>query len=204
MKNLKTLVLVQVIILLGLNAFAQQKLTKEERSTAINHLKQTQSELLIAVKDLSMDQLNYIPDEGVWSIAETMEHIAISENNIFGIVEMTLKNEPDPSKRSEVTMSDEQLLAMISSRDQKVKTRPEFEPTNSFGSFQGSLDSFNAKRKSNIAFVKKTKEDLRDRYFDLPFGKVDAYQVILFMSGHTQRHMKQIVEVIRSEGFPSS
>lgn len=204
MKNLKTLILLQAMILIGSGAFAQQKLTKEERSTAINHLKQTQSELLIAVKDLSEDQLNYTPAEGAWSIAQIVEHIAISEKNIFGIVEMTLKNEPDPSKRSEVMMSDEQLLAMISSRDQKVKTRPEFEPSNSFGSYQASLDAFNAKRKSNILFVKKTKEDLRDRYFDFPFGKVDAYQVILFMSGHTQRHMKQIVEVIRSEGFPSA
>lgn len=203
MKNFKSILLIQILLLAGFTTLAQS-LTKAEKSTAINHLKQSQSELLIAVKDLSEDQLNYIPDEGVWSIAETMEHIAISEKNIFGIIEMTLKTDPDPSKRSEVMMSDEQLLAMITSRDQKVKTRPEFEPTNSFGSFQASLDAFNAQRKSNIVFVKKTKEDLRNRYFDFPFGKVDAYQVILFMSGHTQRHMKQIIEVIKSDGFPSS
>ncbi|WP_420582038.1 DinB family protein [Reichenbachiella sp.] len=203
MKNLKSILLVQILLLTGLSTLAQS-LTKAEKSTAINHLKQSQSELLIAVKDLSEDQLNYMPDEGVWSIAQTMEHIAISEKNIFGLVEMTLKTDPDPSKRSEVLMTDEQLLAMITSREQKVKTRPEFEPTNSFGTFQSSLDAFNAQRKSNIAFVKKTKEDLRNRYFDFPFGKVDAYQVILFMSGHSQRHMKQIVEVIQSDGFPSS
>ncbi|SMD33099.1 DinB superfamily protein [Reichenbachiella faecimaris] len=204
MKNFKTLLLIQALILFGLQTYAQQKLTKEEKNTAINHLKQSQSELLIAVKDLSEGQLNYKPSEDAWSIAETMEHIAISEKNIFGIVEMTLKTDPDPSKRSEVMMADEQLLAMITSRDQKVKTRPEFEPTNSFGSFQGSLDAFNMQRKSNIAFVKKTKEDLRNRYFDFPFGKVDAYQVVLFMSGHTQRHMKQIVEIIKSEEFPKA
>lgn len=204
MKNFKTLLLTQTLLLCSIATFAQQALTKQEKSTAINYLKQSQSELLIAVKDLTDAQLNYKPSDDVWSIAETMEHVAISEKNIFGIVETTLKTDPDPSKRSEVSMSDEQLLAVITSRDQKVKTRPEFEPSDSFGSFQGSLDAFNAKRKSNIQFVKKTKEDLRDRYFDLPFGKVDAYQVILFMSGHTQRHMKQIVELINSEDFPQS
>ena len=204
MKNIKSLLLIQIFILCGLSSFAQQALTKQEKSTAINHLKQSQTELLIAVKDLSEAQLNYKASEEVWSIAETMEHIAISEKNIFGIVEMTLKTDPDPSKRSEVKMSDEQLLAIITSRDQKVKTRPEFEPTNSFGSYQNSLDAFAIQRKSNTVFVKKTKEDLRNRYFDFPFGKVDAYQVILFMSGHTQRHMKQIVEVIKSEGFPQT
>jgi len=31
---------------------------------------------------------------------------------------------------------------------------------------------------------------------NFPFGKVDAYQVILLMSGHTIRHTDQIKEVI--------
>ena len=203
MKNIKISILFSAM-LVSFSTIAQQKLTKEERSTALNHLKQTQSELMIAVKDLSEDQLNYSPTEGAWSIAQIVEHIAISENNIFGIVEGCLKSDPDASLRSEVKMSDEQVLALISSRDQKVKTQPQFEPLNNFGSYQGSLDAFNAKRKSNMEFVSKTKDDLRNRYFDFPFGKVDAYQVILFMSGHTQRHMKQIVEVIKSEGFPTS
>ncbi|MEO9806499.1 MAG: DinB family protein [Reichenbachiella sp.] len=204
MKNFKTLLFTQALILCGLTVFAQNSLTKEEKNTAINHLKQSQNELLVAVKDLTEAQLNYKSSEEVWSIAETMEHIAIAEKNIFGIVEMTLKADPDPSKRSEVMMSDEQVLALITSRDQKVKTRPEFEPTNSFGSYTGSLDAFKAQRKSNMVFVKKTKEDLRNRYFDFPFGKVDAYQVVLFMSGHTQRHMKQIVEIIKSDSFPKA
>ncbi|MEO9966304.1 MAG: DinB family protein [Reichenbachiella sp.] len=204
MKIFRIIFLCQIILLGGMMATAQSSLTKTEKNTALNHLKQSQAELIIAVKDLSEDQLNYKMSDGSWSIAETMEHIAISEKNIFGIVEMTLKTDPDPAGRSEVKMSDEQVLALITSRDQKVKTRPEFEPTNSFGSYTGSLDTFKALRKSNMLFVKKTKEDLRNRYFDFPFGKVDAYQVVLFMSGHTQRHMKQIVEIIKSEGFPKA
>lgn len=203
MKYIKILSLAQLFIFCVMTTTAQS-LSKEEKSTAINHLKQTQSELMVAIKDLSEDQLNYKPNEESWSIAETMEHIAISEKNIFGIVEMTLTTEPDASKRSEVKMSDEQLLGIITSRDQKVKTRPEFEPTNSFGSYEGSVEAFKVQRKSNLVFVKKTKEDLRNRYFDFPFGKVDSYQVILFMSGHTQRHMKQIVEIIKSESFPKT
>lgn len=204
MKNFRTLLFIPATIFCALTVFAQKPLTKGEKSTALNHLKQSQTELLVAVKDLTEGQLNYKPNEETWSIAETMEHIAISEKNIFGIVEMALKTDPDPSLRSEVKMSDEQVLALITSRSQKVKTRPEFEPTNSFGSYTSSVDTFKARRKSNMVFVKKTKEDLRNRYFDFPFGKVDAYQVVLFMSGHTQRHMKQIVEIITSDSFPKA
>jgi len=37
-----------------------------------------------------------------------------------------------------------------------------------------------------LKFIKEPKDDLRNRYFDFPFGKLDAYQIVLFMSGHTK------------------
>lgn len=181
-----------------------QSLTKAERTKALEHLKTTQSDLMASFEGLTEEQLNYKASEDSWSIAECLEHLAISETNLFGIVEMTLQNTPDPSKRSEVAMSDDQLLGLIQSRDQKVKTRPEFEPSMKYGGFDGSVKAFKTKRKENMKFVKSTDEDLRNRYFDFPFGKVDAYQVILFMSGHTQRHKDQIEEIKSSAAFPQS
>jgi len=58
------------------------------------------------------------------------------------------------------------------------------------------LAEFKAKRKANIAFVKSSKDDLRNRYFELPFGVADAYQVILLTSGHSVRHIFQIKEIM--------
>ena len=161
------------LLLLSTSIFAQE-LTKEERKKAIDHMKATQSELVKTVKGLSEAQLNFKPADGGWSVANCVEHIAISEGNIFGIVQMTLQNDPDPSMRDQVGMSDDQLIGMISSREQKVKTREEFEPTGKFGSYEGSLEEFKSKRKSNMAYVKSSSDDLRNRYFDFPFGKVDA------------------------------
>ena len=77
-------------------------------------------------------------------------------------------------------------------------------PKNRFASFDGSLTEFKEKRKANLKFVKSSEDDLRNRYFDFPFGKVDSYQVILLMSGHTKRHTDQIKEVMASAGFPES
>ncbi len=179
-----------------------QSITQEEKTKALDHLKATQKDLLKSVKGLSEAQLNFKPTPESWSIAECVEHIAISEGNIFGIVQMTLKSEPDPSRRSEVSMSDDQVVGLITSREQKVKTRPDFEPKGNFGDYAGSLKEFSAKRKGNMSFVKTTKEDLRNRYFEFPFGVVDSYQVILFLSGHSQRHTDQIKEIKAHQNFP--
>lgn len=184
--------------------FAQAQITKEEKKKAFDHLKATQRELLKTVKDLSEVQLNFKISPESWSVTECVEHIAISENNIFGIVEMTLKNDPDPSQRGSVAMTDDQLVGMISSREQKVKTRTEFEPTGKFGNYNATLKAFKTKRKSNMSYVKSTKDDLRNRYFDFPFGKADSYQILLFLSGHTKRHTDQIKEVIANSNFPKS
>lgn len=190
-----------MLFLCSTYAFAQE-LSKDDRSKMLNHLKQTQNELFATVKGLTTEQLNFRSSEDSWSIAECVEHIAISEKNIFGLVEAALQTEPDVSRRSEVQMSDEQVLGIITSREQKVKTRPEFEPEERFGDYAGSLKTFKERRKENLTFVKRTEEDLRNRYCTLPFGTIDACQAMLFLSGHVQRHTDQIKEIMESDQFP--
>lgn len=200
MKRMNTLIAALFVITTSITA---QSISKEERQKALESLKASQVELKYELKGLSEKQLNFKSNAEAWSIAECVEHIAISETNIFGIVQMTLKENPDPSRRSEVQMNDEQVVGLITSRDQKVKTRKEAEPTNSFGTYEGTVDAFNEKRKSSIKYVKSSDDDLRNRYFQFPFGTIDSYQVILFMSGHTQRHVDQIKEVKASDSFPA-
>jgi len=84
----------------------------------------------------------------------------------------------------------------------KIKTQKPFEPTGKFGSHEATLETFEAKRSANIEFVKNTEDDLRNRVQQLPFGTVDAYQIILFMAAHTERHVRQIEEIINNENFP--
>ena len=73
---------------------------------------------------------------------------------------------------------------------------------NKFGSIDGTLKEFNEKRQAHIDYIKSTKDDLRNSYAAGPMGTMDAYQVVLFMSGHTERHTKQMEEVKASAGFP--
>jgi len=183
---------------------ADTTLTKAERKLAVTEMNRTSDLLSKAIKGLSEAQLNFKSSPESWSIAECTEHIAISENNIFGMLEGALKTAPDPSKRSDVKMTDEQVLAMIVDRSSKVKTIKPFEPTGQYGSHEATVKEFLEKRKAHIEFVKTTKEDLRARYQELPFGTVDAFQILLFMSAHNERHVKQIEEVKANENFPKN
>jgi hypothetical protein len=194
------------LLVLGLASFngADTKLTDAERKFAVNEMNHSSEHLMTAVKGLSDAQLNFKSSPESWSVAECTEHIAISENNIFGMLETALKTPADPSKRSEVKVTDEQLLAMIVDRSNKVKTNEAFVPTGRWGSHEATVKEFLEKRKAHIDFVKKTQDDLRNRYQQLPFGTIDAYQVLLFMSSHTERHVKQIEEIMANPGFPKN
>tara|TARA_R100001369_G_scaffold92726_1_gene139366 strand:+ start:412 stop:1017 length:606 start_codon:yes stop_codon:yes gene_type:complete len=192
------------IVFLALFAFTVVKstLTDAEREFAVKELTKSHDHFLNTLEGLNEEQLNYKVTDDSWSIAECAEHIAISENMIFGMMQGTLAQEPDPSKRSEVKVTDEGLIAMIEDRSNKVKTSEPFEPSGKYGNFEETVNEFKTKRKEHIEYVKSTQDDLRNRYQQLPFGTVDAYQILLFMSGHTERHIKQMEEVMDDEDFP--
>jgi hypothetical protein len=177
-------------------------LTDAERKYASQILQDTKANLLKKVKGLTAKQLNFKPDGSSWSVAECVEHIAISENNLFGMAQMSLKQPADASKRNEVRMTDDNVVKMITDRSTKFKTQEAFEPTGKFGNFEASLNEFITKRDDNINYINTTEDDLRNHYNDFPFGKVDAYQTILFMAGHTKRHTGQIEEIMKNPGFP--
>lgn len=194
------------MVVLVMMAFSQvdTSLTNAERTFAINELNKTYDRFTNTLDGLSKEQLNYKVAEDSWSIAECAEHLAISENSIFDVLAQTLNTEADPSKRDEVKMADEQLIAMIEDRSNKVKTSKAFEPSGKYGSFEETVEEFKSKRKEHIEYIKSTQDDLRNRYQQFPFGTIDAYQIVLFMSGHTERHVRQMEEIMEDPGFPKS
>jgi hypothetical protein len=200
---MKKLMLLLTLLAFTITSYAQE-LTDEERKAAIDYLKSTQQDLKKSFAGLSEAQLNFKSSPEAWSIAECIEHLAISETKIWGTVQLSLQEKADPSRRSEVKMSDDDIKKIITDRSNKVKTREDFVPSSKFNSIEGSVNEFDTNREKNIAFVNDTHEDLRNHYFTFPFGTLDTYQVILFMAGHTSRHTLQIEEVKADANFPKS
>jgi len=199
---MKTLIITLSLFTLVAFTGVRGGLSKGERTAAVEEMNSSHDHLLIALRNLSEEQLNFKSDSDSWSIAECVEHITISEMTFSEMIQGLLQTPANPKNRAEIKLSDKDLIAMIVDRSQKVKTQKPFEPTGKFGSHAATLEAFETKRAANIEFVKTTDADLRNRTQPFPFGTVDAYQVLLFMSAHTERHVRQIEEIIVHENFP--
>ena len=200
MKNAITLL---VFLCVGIPLMAQS-ITDEERSMTVSELERSRDLLNESVDGLSESQLNFKSSEESWSIAECVEHLAISEKAFGDMLKSTLETEADSSRRAEVKMSDGDLLNIIRDRSNKVKTSEPFEPSGKFGSYQETLGALTGLRDAHIAYINETEDDLRNRYGELPFGTIDALQMVLFMSGHTERHTAQILEIKEHEDYPTA
>ena len=178
-------------------------LTKAERKVLVSEMKETRTGLLNSLKGLSAAQLDFKPATDRWSIKECVYHIVHTEKTLFEMMQQTLKQPANPEKRSEIKISDEDLMKGIRNRDTKVKTSETFEPAQTgFSSLDEALDAFKEIRGRHLKYARTTTEDLRNHVMDTPLGKMDAYQFLLFMVGHCQRHTLQIQEVMADAKFP--
>jgi len=185
--------------------FTSPTLTDKERKDAIEQLSKTEQGVFNSLKGLSDAQLNFKPAPDKWSISECVKHIATTEMFLWKMTDAALKQVADSAKRSAIKVSDDQVLQMVESRAQKIKTAPPLEPQNSsFKSCPDALSGFYDSRKMLKDFVATTNDDLRDHVVVLPFGSFDSYQMILFIAAHSNRHTQQIEEVKADPNFPKN
>ncbi len=175
---------------------------KDDRKKAINYFKETRRDLAKEISGLTEAQLNWRPADSVWSIADCVEHIAISEKNLFDWAMSTLKEPANAARRSELKADDEGVKKMITDRSFKVKTPENFKPSGQFADLEESHKAFKERREALITYMKQTQDDLRNHFATTPMGLLDTYQLLIFLSGHTKRHTLQIAELKAMPGFP--
>ena len=178
-------------------------ISRKERKNATDLLKETQKEIEKSIEGLSEAQLNYKASDSSWSVDGNVKHLAAVEQTILSMVEDALKKPANPDKRSDIKVSDEQLIKNYENRSNKVKTLSTLEPQNiSFTSTTEALASLKQNREKAINFINTTKDDLRNHVIEYPFGSYDCYQSILILGSHMNRHRQQIEEVKSHAGFP--
>ncbi len=183
---------------------ASTTLSASERESALNSLQATHDAFLKSIAGLSEKQWGFKPAPDRWSIAEVSEHIAVSESAIFGLVQKQIMMSPaNPDKRPEVAGTDEIILTKVPDRSRKAQA-PEFlKPTNRWATREELTKAFEDSRKATMDYVRTTNDDLRDHFGPHPMlGSLDAYQWILLISAHSERHTKQIEEVKADPNFP--
>ncbi len=79
------------ILLLFAFATKETSLTQQERDYASKFLKDTEQGVFASIKNLSEAQLKFKPATDKWSVEECVKHIAVSEKNLWAMVEGALK-----------------------------------------------------------------------------------------------------------------
>jgi len=181
-------------------------LTKEERDRGVDYLKQTQKDFLAAMEGLSEAQWKFKAAPDRWSIAETAEHIAVTEQTIWELVSGKIMKSPAaPEKAADAKGKDEIILNRIPDRSRKAQAPEQLKPTGKWATRAALTKDFDALREKEVTYLKETKEDLRNHFEEHPFLKtMDAYQWLIFNGAHCKRHTAQILEVKADPNFPKS
>jgi hypothetical protein len=193
--------LIALLLLAGAAIASAQEVTQAEKDRAVQYLESTKKGVLEATKGLSEAQWNFKPAPDRWSVAQVMEHIAAAEDFLLALDKEKVMTAPAGEVGRDVKKTDEAVLAMVPDRTHKAQAPEPLVPTNRFGSPEGSIKHFVASRVTTEDFLKST-AGMRDHVMESPMGKLDAYEFVLLVAAHSERHTKQINEVKADPNFP--
>lgn len=198
-----------LLLLLVVTGFAgtvsDNTISKSERKFAAGLMKETYKDAVKSVKGLSETQLNFKVTPEKWSVKECLYHIAGAEKLLWSLFEGSMKGAANPEKRSEIKVTDEQIVKMVEDRSQKAQAPEPIQPKNTgFASLDAALENFKATRMEHIKYIKTSTEDMRNHVVQMPFGWIDCYQLYLMIAAHSNRHTQQINEVKANAAFPAN
>jgi DinB superfamily len=170
-----------------------------ERATISRMLSESSAALEGAVQGASAADAARKPADGVWSVAEIVEHVATSEEQMFFALTEKFRPIADapPDEQKEMKIRDAVL-----NRSQKMTSPEVSRPAGRFISLAEALGHFRACRARTIHYVEQTRDNLRSRSVKHPLaGVLTGYEYLLILASHPLRHAAQIREVRAELGF---
>ena len=197
----KAILLLCAAVIFAPAVFAQS-LSQADRENGIKYLEQTRDAIVADTKNLTPAQWNFKAAPDKWSVAMTLEHIALAEDGFFQTITEKVMKSPAGAPDRDIAKFDALVLAMVPDRSTKRQAPAELVPTGRWTPAE-TLDHFLKSRARTIEFLQST-GDLRQHVLDSPLGPLDAYEWVLFIAAHSERHTKQILEVEASPNFPKN
>jgi hypothetical protein len=179
-----------------------QTLSQADREKGVKYLEQTRDAIVADTKNLTPAQWNFKAAPDKWSVAQTLEHIALAEDGFFQTITEKVMKSPAGAPDRDTAKLDTLVLGMVPDRSTKRQAPPDLVPTGRWTPAE-TLDHFLKSRARTIEFLQTT-PDLRQHVMDSPLGPLDAYEWVLFTAAHSERHTKQILEVEASPNFPKN
>ncbi|MGH9794808.1 MAG: DinB family protein [Candidatus Acidiferrales bacterium] len=193
-----------VVLALAFGAAAQNGATtaKADREAMLAHLQKTKKGLEDATTDLSPEQWKFKPAPDRWSIAEVYEHITLGESFLLELIQKGAQAPATPEKKVAAAQEkDAQIQKMVTDRSRKFPAPDPLHPTGRW-SVDEVKKEFVARRAKTVDFVKNNPSDLRAQFMAGPGGELDLVQWVFYLSGHSERHTAQILEVKADANYP--
>ncbi len=176
-------------------------LVERDRAAGVTHLEKTRDAVLGSIRDLSPEQLRFKQSPKRWCVMEVVEHLALTEEFLFGIASGAVMQSPPGDPKRNLAEGDKRVLETIADRSSRATAPAEVSPSGKMPAQQAS-EQFAKARARILQFLKDT-PGLRGHVMDSPIGPLDAYQWLLLISAHSERHWKQIEEVKADPRFPA-
>jgi hypothetical protein len=195
---MKTILVAAVFLFaLGAGPAPAAPLAALERQRLAAHLEMTESWLVDEVSGLSAAQLQFRPAPGAWSIMQVVEHLVVVGPIYWQDLRNAMKAPPSSPRRSG---TDADILWYGIDRTQRQKAVAAEEPKGQMRDLGAGLDAFRKMHAQMLRYARTTDDDLRSHVVEREGS--DAYQWLLLISAHEQRHILQIREIKADPKFP--
>lgn len=180
---------------------AAAPISPQDREALIKDLENSRKVFLNAIADVQTEaQWNYKPAPDRWSVAECAAHIIAAEQYFRDNIAAALKTPALPAAQQSAA-GDGTIATMVRDRSQRFQAPAQIEPTGKVVPKDQAIKDFEATRAMSLQYVRTTQDPLREHGSGAPMN-VTAYQLVLMLSGHTERHTAQLLEVKASPGYP--
>jgi hypothetical protein len=195
---MKTMAIAVVFLLaVGASRAAAAPMTRLERQHLVAHLEMTGSWLIDEVTGLTPAQLQFRPAPGAWSILEVVEHLVVAEPIYWQDLRKAMQGRASSQTRPG---RDEDVLWYGIDRSQRQKAIAPEDSKGQLRDLGAGLEVLRKLHAQMLQYVRTTEEDLRSHIVERE--RSDAYQWLLLISTHEQRHILQIREIKADPKFP--
>ncbi|MGE0131050.1 MAG: DinB family protein [Blastocatellales bacterium] len=166
---------------------------------------QAQTRFIAAVSNVTEAQANFRPDENQWTIAEIVEHVSVVNDGFLRITHKLLKEAESAAKQPKADLNLGHTI-LDENGDQpppfqapdRVRPQGGVDIEDSLAKMRAALAGF-AEIQSRLEAV-----DLSEPMFPHPaIGPINAYQWMVLLSEHEDRHRNQIERLKAAAGFPT-
>lgn len=194
LKRTKGRILLALLVTTGLaGTINEPAISMKERKRVVTELKETRADLVRYTQGLTDRQLKFRSND--ISIEGLLRHQSQQSQQLWLLFETTMQAPINPEKRRTVLLSDDAVY------DLGLRNGSAAIPPSGSNAKGGMLNRFYTERAEQIKYARTTTEDLRNRVVAMPFGNIDAYQLLLYIAGCSRSHLNRIADIRESAAF---